>query len=127
VHHPSRSISLRYLDHEKREIEVGIIHDLADWDAPTQQLVREALLRRYFVHTITAIHEIKVYNGYLNFQVDTDLGPMEFMLRWQGDRAHDYGPNGKMLLDTDENRYLIPDLAQLPERDRRLFTRHIYW
>jgi len=31
------------------------------------------------------------------------------------------------LLDTDENRYLIPDLAQLPERDRTLFQRYIYW
>ena len=48
-------------------------------------------------------------------------------LRKQADRAHDYGPRGKMLLDTDENRYLIPDVQALPERDRRLLLRHIYW
>ena len=34
---------------------------------------------------------------------------------------------GKLLLDIDENRYLIPQVEKLSERDRRLFTRFIYW
>ncbi len=32
-----------------------------------------------------------------------------------------------MLLDVDENRYLIPDVTALPESDRSLFERHVYW
>ena len=48
-------------------------------------------------------------------------------LRWQGDKAYDYGQSGKMLIDTEDNRYLIPDVSQLPERDRKLFERYIYW
>ena len=32
-----------------------------------------------------------------------------------------------MLIDTDENRYLVPDVEALPERDRRVFRRYIYW
>ncbi len=41
--------------------------------------------------------------------------------------AQDYGSHGKLLLDTDENRYPIPDVSALPDRDRRLFERFIYW
>jgi hypothetical protein len=48
-------------------------------------------------------------------------------MRWQVDRAHDYGLNGKMLIDTDENRYLIPDVRDLSENERRMFQRFIYW
>jgi hypothetical protein len=32
-----------------------------------------------------------------------------------------------MLLDTDENRYLVPDVAALPERQRNAFQRFVYW
>jgi ATP-binding cassette, subfamily B, bacterial len=128
VHYPSQFISLRYLNAEKREVEVGLIETLADWPQETQELVRLSLLKRYFVHTISAIESITVmHGGFLDFRVDTDLGPMQFLMRHQGDRAQDYGKHGKLLLDIDENRYLIPDTQALPVRDRRLFTRYIYW
>lgn len=52
---------------------------------------------------------------------------MEFMMRWQHDCAHDYGHRGKMLLDTDDNRYLIPDVSELPLNEQKLFQRYIYW
>jgi hypothetical protein len=65
--------------------------------------------------------------GYLRCDVDTDLGPRQFIMRWQADKAHDYGPKGKMLQDTEENRYLVTNVENLAERDRRLFERYIYW
>ena len=127
IRHPGEYISLRYLSPDKREIEVGILRRLDEWDSFTQELLLASLEKRYFVHTIHAIRGIEVYNNYLNFKVDTDLGPMEFMLRWQNDRAHDYGLHGKMLIDTEENRYLIPDLQRLDPAQQRLFMRYIYW
>jgi len=127
VRYPREFISLRYLDHEKREVEVGLIRRLSDWPDEAQRLTSESLAKRYFVHTIRSIHNIEVFSSYLSFDVDTDLGPMQFIMRWQHDRAHDYGPSGKMLLDTDENRYLVPDVQELPENERRLFQRYIYW
>ena len=127
VHYSWEYLSLRYLNEEKREVEVGLIRRLADWPEATQTLVRESLLKRYFVHTIRGIELIEIINGYLHFKVETDLGPKDFMLRWQSDRAHDYGANGKMLLDTEEQRYLIPDVNQLPPRDQGLFQRYVYW
>jgi ATP-binding cassette subfamily B protein len=127
VRHPREYLSLRYLDHEKREIEVGLIRRLSDWPAEAQRLISESLLKRYFVHTIRSIYGIEIFSSYLSFDVDTDLGPVQFIMRWQHDRAQDYGAAGKMLLDTDENRYLIPDVQKLPENERRLFQRYIYW
>jgi ATP-binding cassette subfamily B protein len=127
VHFQNEYISLRYLDNEKREVEIGIIRNLSEWPEDAQKLINDSLMKRFFVHIVHAIEEIVQFHSYLNFKVETDLGHMEFMLRWQGDRAHDYGKNGKMLIDTDENRYLIPDLKDLSDRDRSLFQRFIYW
>lgn len=127
IRYPRKYISLRFVDYDKREVEVGLIRDLDEWPKEAQELVRQALLKRYFVHVIKAIRNIETFPGYFNFDVETDRGPMQFMMRWQSDRAQDYGPSGKMLLDTEENRYLIPDVNALPEEDRRLFLRHIYW
>jgi len=127
IRFPRKYISLRCIDHDKREVEVGLLRDLDEWPRETQALIRESLLKRYFVHVIKAVRRIETFPGYFNFDVETDRGPMQFMMRWQSDRAQDYGPSGKMLLDTEDNRYLIPDINALPEDDRRLFLRHIYW
>jgi len=127
VHYPFRYISLRYFNSDNKEIEVGLVRDIEEWSPEAQRIFREALLKRYFLHTIHSINSISLFHGYLNFKVETDLGPMEFVLRWQADRAQDYGTNGKILLDTDENRYLIPDVEALPHAERNRFRRYIYW
>ncbi|MCC7408115.1 MAG: DUF1854 domain-containing protein, partial [Phycisphaeraceae bacterium] len=128
VQHPSGYISLRYFNPEKRAVEVGIIEKLSDWPDDVQDLVRQSLLKRYLVHTVQAVKQARMLTGgFLELGVDTDLGPVTMVMRLQGDRAQDYGKGGKLLLDLDDNRYLIPDLEKLPERDRRLFTRYIYW
>jgi ATP-binding cassette subfamily B protein len=127
VQHPRSYISLRFIDHDKRELEVGLLRSMEDWPAEAQALIEASLRRRYFVHTVQGISAIRVFSGYLSLEVETDLGPEQFVMRWQGDRAQDYGVGGKMLIDTEENRYLIPDVQALPARDRALFQRYIYW
>ena len=59
--------------------------------------------------------------------VDTDKGPVEFYMRWAQDRAVDYGQKGKVLIDVDDNRYLIPDTEAMPLKERTDFTRYIDW
>ena len=100
VKFPRNYISLRFVDHDKREVEVGLIRDLDEWPKETQELIRESLLKRYFVHIIKAVRRIETFPGYFNFDVETDRGPMQFMMRWQSDRAQDYGPSGNCLLYT---------------------------
>ena len=110
-----------------KHIEVGIIRDLADFPADQAQLVREALARRYFVHTIRRLRDIGWKYGFVHVEADTDKGPVEFLMRWQHDRAVDYGRRGKVLIDVDDNRYLIPDLEALSAGELTEFRRYVYW
>ncbi|KPJ70791.1 MAG: hypothetical protein AMS14_10030 [Planctomycetes bacterium DG_20] len=124
---PGRYISLRHTDSKGEDVEVGILRDLAEWPPGARELVQNALKRHYFVHVITRINRIRWRYGFLFFDVETDKGPARFYMLWRHDRAVDYGRRGKILLDVDENRHLIPDVNALPPRERNEFLRYIYW
>jgi ABC-type multidrug transport system ATPase subunit len=127
VSHPREYISLRYINEENREQELGLLRRLDDWPEEAQKLVEEALARRYFVHHVSRVRAIRTLQNYLEVKVDSDLGPLTFTMRYSSDAAHDYGKGGKILIDVEENRSLIPDVKALPEGDRQLFERYIYW
>lgn len=124
---PEQFISIRYADGDGHEHEVGMVRDLADWPSRTRALLEEALARRYFVRSITAVERIELRYGLLTFQVQTDGGPAEFTMRNSHGQAQDYGPTGKLLTDVDDNRYLLADVNALPRRQQLLFRRYIYW
>jgi len=111
----------------EEEVEIGIIRDLAEFPEPAVRLIREALARRYFVHAITRIRHIGWKYGFVSMDVETDKGPTSFLMPWRHNRATDYGRHGKILIDVDNNRYLIPDLQKLSPRELREFQRYIYW
>ncbi len=127
VAHKDRFISLLHRVPGSEDVEIGVIRDLTDFPPEQARLVRRALQQRYFIHTITRIHEIRWKYGLVALKVDTDKGPVDFLMRWKIDRAVDYGEAGKVLIDLDENRYLIPDLRKLTPRELADFTRIIYW
>lgn len=127
VRYPEGYISLIHTGGEAGEIEIGIIRDLDDFPPDDAELVREALRRRFFVHTITSIRRIGWKYGYIGMDVDTDKGSVSFMMRGRHNNAVDFGRKGKVLIDVDDNRYLIPDVEQLPSRQRHEFRRYIYW
>ena len=124
---PDRFVSLRYADADGQEHEVGMARALADWPAEDRALLEEALRRRYFVRVITGIASIELKYGLLTFRVETDHGPAAFTMRNSHNQAQDYGRTGKLLIDVDDNRYLVPDIDALPRRQQLLFRRYIYW
>jgi hypothetical protein len=126
VAYPDGYISLIHVGGED-EIEIGVIRDLTEFPEPAAQLVRQALARRYFVHTITRIRRIGWKYGFVSMDVETDKGPASFLMPWSHDRATDYGRHGRILIDVENNRYLVPDLDRLSPRERREFQRYIYW
>ena len=73
------------------------------------------------------IFKIELRYNLLMFDVETDHGPRQFELHWRGDRAQDYGKEGKVLFDIFENRYIVRDVSKLLPEDQELFTRFIYW
>jgi hypothetical protein len=127
VRFPERYISLRWTIEDEREQEVGLIADLAAWPPEAQRLVREALMRRYLVHVISRVREVREAHHHLMLEVETDRGPRSFTMRWSSETAQEHGERGKVLTDVDENRYVIPDVSALPADDRRAFERYIYW
>ena len=126
VAHSNQYISLVHVIGE-REKEIGVIRELDEFPAAQVELVRNALKRRYFIHIITRIRRVGWKYGMVALDVDTDKGPASFMIRWRNDRAVDYGRRGKVLIDLDENRYLIPNLDKLSPKERSDFVRVVYW
>jgi hypothetical protein len=127
VRFPTRYVTVCYTDEENKEQEIGVIEDLDAFPAETQAIVRASLNRQYFEQTVARIYEVRWEFGLLFFEVETAAGRKEFMMRWQHDRAIDYGDSGKVLLDVFDNRYVIPSVEKLPNGDRDRLMRFIYW
>ena len=127
VGHPSQYISLIHVGAGGVETEIGIIRNINDFPPEAVELIKEALARRYFVRTITRIHKVYLKYGFIGLEVETDKGPASFFMYWQRHRAVTYGANGKILLDVDDNRYVIRDLSQLSTGELAEFQRFIYW
>jgi hypothetical protein len=124
---PERYISLTLSDADGVQREVGVIEDIADFPADAQRLLRLNLRRHYHERVVSRIYSARYRYELLFFDVQTQRGREELLMRWQYDRAQDYGPHGKALLDVNENRYIIQDVTALPLPDQRRFTRFIYW
>jgi len=127
VVHTNKFISLMQSIGEGEDLEIGIIRDLNEFFWDQVALIREALARRYFIHTITKINDMGLDHGLIALDAETDKGRVKCLVQWKGDRAVDYGRRGKLLIDVDGNRYAIPDVEELSPGERSAFTRLIYW
>jgi ATP-binding cassette subfamily B protein len=125
--YPDQFISLRGWNEQGDETEIGMIQNLAEWPVETQSLIRQSIRKRYLFRKITAIHDMNLAQGYLEFEVDTDFGFQRFLMRWSHSHAVEFGLHGKLIIDTEDNRYYISDLKQLSRADREMFLRYIYW
>ncbi len=125
--HPEAYLSVRGWSDEGEEIEIGMVRDLAAWPAADQEVVRAALRRRALVRSIGRVHDVKLAHGYLDFDVECDVGRRTFTTRWTQSQVIDFGGEGKMLIDTEENRWVIPRVEDLPKPDRERFLHYVYW
>jgi ATP-binding cassette subfamily B protein len=125
--HPEEYLSVRGWSDDGDEIELGLVRRLTDWDTADAEVMRAALQRRALVRRISRVHDVKLAHGYLDFDVETDVGRRDFTIRWTQSQATDFGPDGKMLIDTEENRWVVPRLDDLPGPDRERFLHYVYW
>ena len=127
ITHPDRYISLRYTDVDDKEQEIGVIECLDGFADAQQKLIRANLVKQYYEQVIRRVYDVDYKYGLLFFHVETERGDDHFVMPWRYDRAEDFGATGKVLLDALGNRFIIRDVAQLPIKDRRVFTSFIYW
>jgi hypothetical protein len=125
--HPNEYLSVRGWSADGDEIEFGMIRDLLEWAADDQIQITEALGRRYLMREIAAIHSLTLKFGFLDFEVQTASGRSKFSMRWTQSQAIDYGENGKLIIDTEENRYLVRDIELLSATDQEKFLQYVYW
>jgi ATP-binding cassette subfamily B protein len=124
---PEEYLSVRGWDDDGEERELGLVRGLADWPAADREIVGQAMARRTLVGTILRIHDVRLAHGYLDFDVETSVGRAGFTTRWTQSQAVDFGEEGKLLIDAEDNRWVVPDLAALPKADREKFERYVYW
>lgn len=128
---PARFISLRACAAgTTKEVEVGILRDMADLSGENRRLLEDALARRYLVQTIREIKSIREEFGYLYWEVATDRGDKQLVLpRWAHANVIEMGESGqgRIVVDVWGNRSLIPDLTRLDERSRTQYERFVYW
>jgi hypothetical protein len=119
IRHPDHFISLNYTDEDDKVREIGVIESLEEFPEETQRLIRKTLSKHYYEQRIHRIYRVKLEHDMLFFDAETQRGRESFIVPWRHD--------SKVLLDARDNRYIIANVFDLPERDRRELTRYIYW
>jgi Domain of unknown function (DUF1854) len=99
--------------------EVCLIEDATVLDAESRRLVEEELQAHYRVATITRIHSVKNEYRTLYWDVDTDLGRRDFVLKFATDTILWLGPTELLLVDIDTNRFRIADYTRLDAHSRK--------
>ncbi|MES2788678.1 MAG: DUF1854 domain-containing protein [Planctomycetota bacterium] len=119
--HSEAYLSIRYADACGHDRELGMIRQLDEWPAPTQELIRRSLNRRYLLRRVNGLVAVREDNGFVNCSADTDDGRIDFVVHNNSRSVKHFGYNGRLLTDLDQNHFLIPDLDLLPMLQRRLF------
>lgn len=105
--------------------EIGLIASIADFSPETAKMLRDELEKSYFVPKITEIFSVKEKFGFSAWKVSTDVGDLDFTLR-DTYRSMIFAGGGRIfLVDSDGNRYEIPDVAKLDAKSYKLIELYI--
>ena len=110
-------ISIRTMDAPSKEI--GIIKNMKDLNKETRALLDAQIGLRYFTPIIKQIFDIKDEYGYAYFHVMTDRGECRFTINMGGDDVARLSETRLLITDLDENRFEIPDVLKLTQKEQR--------
>lgn len=98
--------------------EIGIIRELhEDFPAETAAIIEKALDKRYFMPVIEKIYSIKERSGHIYFDVKTEKGRQEFVVRGNSNAIIPFTESRLFITDVDNNRYEIPDTSALNPKE----------
>jgi ATP-binding cassette, subfamily B, bacterial len=128
VSRPSEFVALWTGESTLEHKEVGMIRRLKELQPSSRMAVEHELTKRYFIHYIQKITEIREDPGFLVWNVETDKGIMEFMTRrFDRNSVIEVTENCHMIIDVDNNRYEIENIESLDLPSRAKFEKFIYW
>ena len=107
--------------------ELGIIEDWSRLPPKSRDAVAAELGLHYFVPEIKQVFNVKEELGFLYWTVETDKGRKEFVMRNSVIHyAREIAPGHWLLIDVNEARYEIPDVAALDARSQKLVQQFLY-
>ena len=107
--------------------ELGIIEDWSQLPPESRDAVAAELGLHYFVPEIRQVFNVKEELGFLYWTVETDKGRKEFVMRNSVIHyAREVSPGHWLLIDVNEARYEIPNVAALDAHSQKLVQRFLY-
>ncbi len=113
----SQSRWIAVLDGKNKE--VCLIEDPLALDAESRRLVHEELEAFYRIPVIRRVNSVENEYRTMYWDVETDCGRREFVLKWASDTIIWLGPDELMLVDIDTNRFHIPSISHLDAHSRQ--------
>lgn len=104
--------------------EVGWAACLADLPPAVRELVEEELASREFVPEIRRIAGVSSFACPSTWQVDTDRGPAELVLKGEEDIRR-LSRERLLIADSHGIQFLVRDLTQLDRHSRKLLDRFL--
>ena len=103
------------------EHELGLIAELEELEPGSQEAVLRELQLHYLVPTIQRIQTIREEFGFLYWQVETDRGSKEFVMRDSViGSVRQISPNRWLMIDINQTRYEVRDITVLDARSQEL-------
>lgn len=99
--------------------ELAVIEEVSRLDSSSREILATELARREFVPVILRIQGVSGNSEPCSWQVETDRGNTEFVLKNEDDIRR-LGPLGVLIVDSHGIRYLIPDRTRLDNYSRRI-------
>ena len=109
-------ISVRTEDNK----EIGMIQSLDDFSTDTVQLLERHINIRYFAPEITQINAISDEFGYSYWDTETTAGNCYFTVRTGRGNVTAVTESKLLVTDVDGNRFVIPDVDSLTEKEYRM-------
>ena len=104
--------------------ELAWIDRLVDLPADTQAAVRKGLQEREFMPEITRLNSVANYATPSTWGVDTDRGPVQFVLKGEEDIRRLSG-GALLVVDSHGVQFFIRDLFALDRHSKKLLDRFL--
>jgi ATP-binding cassette subfamily B protein len=119
---PDALISLRRLEPDGRETEIGILRHLDQWPAAVRAAVRRSTERRQVLHRIDEFRQVRTSGNALELIVGTPNGTESIRMEKSSDGLQRYGRRGLLLVDGRGRYYVVPDRDALPRAQQQLLS-----
>jgi len=103
--------------------EITCVKDLSDLSDEIASIIRRELADREFLPRIERIVHVKTYMDPHEWDVITDRGRVQFLLR--DDDIRRLGPTKAILVDAHGVRFYIPDSRQMDAKSRRVLSQYL--